>query len=113
MTIVDPSLFADVAKFPRHMFSEEFQQTPKGGGPPPPPQLPVILTSEEGMFVEMRDLNFASVGLFLSKEAKKITEQYNVCGWCGWVVCVWVWVGGVWVAGVGGVRLLYSVLCDI
>ena len=84
----DPSHFTDVAKFPRHMFSEEFQQTPKGGGPPPPPQLPVILTSEEGMFVEMRDLNFASVGLFLSKEAKKITEQYNVCG------CVCGWVGG-------------------
>jgi len=66
-----------VARFPRHTFSEEFQGGPKGGSPPSP-QLPVLLTSEEGMYLEMRDLNFAAVGQFLSKEAKKITEAYNV-----------------------------------
>ncbi len=69
----------DMARFPRHTFSEEFQQKPtKAGAAPPSPQLPLLLTSEENMFVEMRDLNFASVGHFLSKEAKKITEAYNV-----------------------------------
>ncbi|XP_064392951.1 vacuolar protein sorting-associated protein 33A-like isoform X2 [Halichondria panicea] len=68
----------NVARFPRHTFSEEFQQKPtKAGAAPLSPQLPILLTSEESMFVEMRDLNFASVGHFLSKEAKKITEAYN------------------------------------
>ena len=32
------------------------------------------------MFAELRDLNFSAVGLYLSKEAKKITEAYKVSG---------------------------------
>ena len=66
------------AKFPRQMFSDDVQQVPKGGSPPSGP-LALILNSEENMFVEMRDLNFRGVGMFLSREAKKITQAYEVC----------------------------------
>lgn len=69
---------SDAAKFPRQMFSDDVQQVPKGG-PPPSGPLALVLNSEENMFMEMRDLNFRAVGLFLSKEAKKITQAYEVC----------------------------------
>ena len=59
------------------MFSDDVQQTPKGA-PPPSGPLALVLNSEENMFVEMRDLNFRAVGQFLSREAKKITQAYEV-----------------------------------
>ena len=31
------------------------------------------------MYAEMRDLNFRAVGMYLSREAKKITAAYEVC----------------------------------
>ena len=68
---------SDAAKFPRQMFSDDVQQAPKGA-PPPSGPLGLVLNSEENMFVEMRDLNFRAVGQFLSREAKKITQAYEV-----------------------------------
>lgn len=65
------------AKFPRQMFSEDIQAVPKGA-PPPKGPMTILLNSEETMFAELRDLNFSSVGLYLSKEAKKITEAFKV-----------------------------------
>ena len=79
--ILNPLFFyshSDAAKFPRQMFSDDVQQVPKGG-PPPSGPLALVLNSEENMFMEMRDLNFRAVGVFLSREAKKITQEYEVC----------------------------------
>lgn len=68
------------AKFPRQMFSEDLQAVPKGA-PPPKGPMTILLNSEETMFAELRDLNFSSIGLYLSKEAKKITEAFKVGMW--------------------------------
>ena len=62
------------------MFSEDLQAVPKGA-PPPKGPMTILLNSEETMFAELRDLNFSSVGLYLSKEAKKITEAFKVLFW--------------------------------
>ena len=66
------------AKFPRQMFSEEVQNVPKNA-PPPSGPIAFIFNSEESMFAELRDRNFVSVGSYLSREAKKITADYEVC----------------------------------
>ena len=70
------------AKFPRQMFAEDLQAIPKGA-PPPKGPLTFLLNSEETMYAEIRDLNFSSVGQYLSKEAKKITEAFKVCFFVG------------------------------
>ncbi|CAI8023194.1 Vacuolar protein sorting-associated protein 33A [Geodia barretti] len=62
-----------VAKFPRHMFSEEVL---KRGGESTGP-FPVKLDSDDSMFSAMRDLNFRAVGVFLSDKAKEISAQFE------------------------------------
>ena len=59
------------------MFSDEVQQVPKGA-PPSSGPLPIMFTSDENMFQELRDLNFSTVGQYLTKEAKKITASFEV-----------------------------------
>ena len=67
----------DNAKFPREMFSEEVQQVPKNA-PPPSGPLSVALNSDDGMYSNLRDLNFRAVGINLSKRAKEISAAFEV-----------------------------------
>jgi hypothetical protein len=41
----------------------------------------IALNSGDTVYEEIRDLNFARVGPLLNKRAKKISEEYDVCGW--------------------------------
>ena len=38
----------------------------------------VVLNSSENLFAEIRDMNFSAVGPVLSREAKRITAEYEV-----------------------------------
>ena len=38
----------------------------------------LVLNSGEGLFGEIRDMNFTGVGTVLSREAKRITTEYEV-----------------------------------
>ena len=38
----------------------------------------IVLNSGEGLYAEIRDMNFSAVGPVLSREAKRITAEYEV-----------------------------------
>ena len=78
-----PTLKSGASKFPRETFSEDVQNIRKGD-PPTQGPLTVMLTSEEELYGKLRDFNFRKVGKYLSSEAKRIKEIYDV-SWQGWV----------------------------
>lgn len=49
------------------------------GGKQPAKPKKVILNSSENLYAEVRDMNFSAVGPVLSREAKRITAEYEVC----------------------------------
>ena len=51
---------------------------PQGNNKPAKPKK-VILNSGENLYAEIRDMNFSAVGPVLSREAKRITAEYEVC----------------------------------
>ena len=57
------------------MFSEEVLKKVEA---PSTGALPLMLTSEDGMFSVMRDINFRAVGNFLSSKAKDISALFAV-----------------------------------
>ena len=63
--------------FPRDTFSEDVQNIRKGDPPNPGPLL-VTLNSDEEVYRKLRDFNFRKVGKYLSSEAKRIKEIYEV-----------------------------------
>ena len=52
------------------------KQQPEGSQKAKPKK--VILNSGENLYAEIRDMNFSAVGPVLSREAKRITAEYEV-----------------------------------
>lgn len=50
----------------------------QGNNKPPAKPKKVILNSGENLYAEIRDMNFSAVGPVLSREAKRITAEYEV-----------------------------------
>ena len=66
-------------QLPADRFPAKEETKGKGPAPPKDPQKPrkIILNSGDALYSEIRDINFSAVGPVLSREAKRITAQYE------------------------------------
>ena len=71
------------AKFPPEKFQVPDDKKPgpsQPAQPPGPKKIP--LNSSDQLYSEIRDLNFLAVGPVLSKKAKQISAEFEVCFAC-------------------------------
>ena len=79
LNILKHLFFYDIASCQLPAPKEDPKNKGEPGNDKPAKPKKVILNSGENLYAEIRDMNFSAVGPVLSREAKRITAEYEVC----------------------------------